>query len=334
MTLVLGLALTLPTIAEDGEIARTSSGRPDLSGHYDISSLTPWSRPEQYGEQLFLSPEEAAAVAERQAQTVAATAAASDPERDAPAKGANVGAYNYFWMDFGSQTLPIDGKYRTSVLTDPPNGRMPALTEAGAKRRASIAQFDYYGKPQDRAWWVESGDSPYDDPESFTLGIRCIYLDVATLPARSLPYNNVKRIVQTDDHVMILVEWMHWARVIRLVEPGATSEHLPSDYNSYGGDSIGWWDGDTLVVDTTNFRDWPGEPREGLHTVERFTPVAGGGLVYGFTVHDPDYVSSYSGEMLWPRTDQLLYEYACHEGNYAMAGMLRGARLLEKNTEQ
>ena len=148
---------------------------------------------------------------------------------------------------------------------------------------------------------------------------------------RSLPYNNLKTIVQSEDHVMIWVEWMHHARVIRLSGAnGGRPEHLPEDIAHYGGDSIGWWEGDTLVVDTRNVRDWPGGLREDFHVVEKFTPVADKGLVYEFTVDDPDYVTSYSGEMLWPRTDQLNYEYACHEGNYSMGNMLRGARMLER----
>ncbi len=324
------LALILPYLAAAGEIPRTSSGKPDFSGNYDISNLTPWSRPEQFGNQLYLSAEEAAAIAERQAKTVASTSADSDPNRSAPKRGGNVGAYNYFWLDFGSESIPIDGKYRTSVIIDPPNGRMPALTEAGKKRRSSAPQFDYYGKPPEKAWWLETGEDPYGGPESFTLGIRCIYLDVASLPTRSLPYNNLKTIVQTDDHVLIYIEWMHYARVVRLADEEQKHEHPPADYNAYGGDSIGWWEGDTLVVETTNIRDWPGVHRAGLSITERFTPVADTGLVYKFTVHDPDYVSPYTGEMLWPRTQDLNYDFACHEGNYAMGNMLRGARVLEQ----
>jgi hypothetical protein len=323
------IAAWFPRVTAE-EIPRTLSGKPDLSGNYDISSLTPWTRPKALGNQLYLSAEDAAAVAARQAATVAGTSADSDPNRDAPAKGGNVGAYNYFWLDFGSETLPIDGKYRTSVLIDPPDGQMPVLTAAGSARRADIPQFDYYGKPTDEAWWLETGDDPYDGPESFTLGIRCIYIDAATLPARSLPYNNVKTIVQTDDHVMIYVEWMHYARVVRLASDGEKPEHLAPEYSAYGGDAIGWWEGDSLVVETTNIRDWPGTLRDGLRIVERFTPVANTGLVYKFTVHDPEYVSSYTGEMLWPRTEDQIYEFACHEGNYAMGNMLRGSRMLEQ----
>ena len=179
---------------------------------------------------------------------------------------------------------------------------------------------------------METGDKPYDNPESFTLGIRCIYLDVASLPMRSLPYNNLKTIVQTEDHMVINIEWMHHARVVRLAgREGKKPQHNGDWYNAYGGDSIGWWEGDTLVVETVNVRDWPGSRRDGVHVIERFSPAGDQGLVYRFTVTDPDYNTPYTGELMWPRTDTFNYEYACHEGNYSMGGMLRGARVLEQD---
>jgi len=135
----------------------------------------------------------------------------------------------------------------------------------------------------------------------------------------------LKTIVQTDTHVAILVEWMHWTRIIRL-----NAEHHPPEVRSLSGDSIGRWEGDTLVVDTTNFIDLPGPARESLHVVERFTPKGEDGLLYQFTVNDSDYTAPYSGEYIWPKTPDRLFEYACHEGNYALGNILRGARLLER----
>ena len=148
-----------------------------------------------------------------------------------------------------------------------------------------------------------------------------------TVPARASAYNNMKTIVQSDDHVLIMVEWMHWPRRIRI-----DSEHVPSDMVSFGGDAIGWWEGDTLVVETTNFKDFmsPHAPREGLRIVERFSPIDGGSLLYNFTVHDPDYEAPYTGEFPWTKSDKRMYEYACHEGNYSMANTLSGARNLER----
>ena len=323
--------LVLSSLACAGEVPRTKSGRPDFSGNYDISNLTPWSRPKEFGDQRFLNDEQIAAIAERQAGFVANDNRQLDPDRGAPDKAADPGAYNFFWLDFGTDALPIDGKVRTSVIIDPPNGQMPAMTDAGKARQGQIAQYDYWGKPKDVAWWMETGDGPYDNPESFTLGIRCIYLDVASLPMRSLPYNNLKTIVQTEDHVVINIEWMHHARVIRLAKEGKKPEHLGDWYNIYGGDSVAWWEEDTLVVETTNIRDWPGSPRPGVYVVERFAPVEDKGLVYRFTVTDPDYTAPYTGELMWPRTDTFNYEFACHEGNYSMGGMLRGARVLEQD---
>ena len=283
---------------------RTKSGRPDFSGNYDISNLTPWSRPKEFGDQRFLNDEQIAAIAERQAGFVANDNRQLDPDRGAPDKAADPGAYNFFWLDFGTDALPIDGKVRTSVIIDPPNGQMPAMTDAGKARQGQIAQYDYWGKPKDVAWWMETGDGPY---------------------------NNLKTIVQTEDHVVINIEWMHHARVIRLAKEGKKPEHLGDWYNIYGGDSVGWWEEDTLVVETTNIRDWPGSPRPGVYVVERFAPVEDKGLVYRFTVTDPDYTAPYTGELMWPRTDTFNYEFACHEGNYSMGGMLRGARVLEQD---
>ncbi len=321
---LLGLALTVPAaIAADGDIPRTASGRPDLTGVYDISSLTPFQRPTKFGDQLFLTREEAEAIVTAQAERTATRAEASDPDREPPEAGGNVGAYNDFWFEWGTDTFSVDGKYRTSILTDPVNGRMPDLTEEGKTRRDALPKFAW--KNVGEAWWLESGDTPYDGPETMVLGVRCLYQPTATIPARPLPYNNLKTIVQTDSHVMIHIEWMHWTRIIRL-----DSEHMPADIRSLSGDSIGWWEEDTLVVETTNFLDSPGVPREGLRIVERFSLIDEKALLYGFTVEDPEYTASYGGELVWPQTGAKSFEYACHEGNYAMGNMLRGARLLEQ----
>jgi|TARA_B100001964_G_scaffold238368_1_gene303760 hypothetical protein len=321
---LIGLVLTASAvIAADSEIPRTASGKPDLSGNYDISSLTPFQRPRKYGEQLFLTREEAETIAKGAADYRRQRASNSDPNRKAPPLGANVGDYNYFWYEFGKDGFAIDGKFRTSILTDPSNGRMPALTDHGKARRVGLPRFAWQNKGN--AWWLETGDTPYDGPETMVLGIRCIYQPTASVPIRPLPYNNLKTIVQTDDHVVIHIEWMHWARIVRI-----DSAHLPAEMRSLSGDSIGWWEDDVLVVETTNFLASPGVPRQGLRVVERLSPIDAKGLLYQFTVEDPDYKAPYSGELLWPKTEQHAYEYACHEGNYAMGTMLRGARLQEK----
>lgn len=145
-------------------------------------------------------------------------------------------------------------------------------------------------------------------------------------------YNNLKRIVQTEDHVVILVEMVHDARIIRL-----NSEHLAPNVRKWMGDSIGHWEGDTLVVDTTNFKSKSGlylyGATEDLHVVERFKRVSKDVMMYSFTVEDPAWEKPWSGEYPWPLADTSVYEYACHEGNYALGNIMRGARLLEADMQ-
>ena len=324
IALVAGFAASALGGAED--FPRTASGKPDFSGTYDIATLTPYVRNAKHGDKLHLDGAEAAEVEAAAAKVANAAFDPSDPDRGPPEKGAaDVGAYNFYWLDPGTTMFRIDGEYRTSILVDPPNGRFPEISEAGKARRATLKQKGWF-KNDGTAWWLATGEKPYDDMETQPLVDRCLYLGAVTVPIQPIVYNNHKVIVQTEDHVLILVEWMHWARVVRL-----NSEHLPSDMRSLGGDSIGWWEDDTLVVETTNFLLEPDVPREGLRIIERFSPLDAGRLLYRFTVHDPDYVTPYTGEYPWPKTDTNLYEYACHEGNYAMGNTLRGARRLERD---
>jgi len=330
LSAVLGLAC-LPGLAAQ-DIRRTLSGKPDLSGNYDVSVLTPFERDPRHGVNVYMSGEEARRVEESNADAATKANLASDPDRAAPpaieeSEFGGVGGYNRFWLDRGTTTFAIDGKFRTSILTDPPNGRLPALTDVGEMRRSNLPRFSY--ENTGAAWWLgDRGHGPYDGPESLTLLNRCIYHEGASVPVTSRAYNNLKTIVQTDDFVVILVEWMHEARIVRL-----DSEHRPPEIRSLSGDSIGWWEGDTLVVDTTNFHRITAagvaDERAGHHVVERFALAGPDALLYEFTVDDPEYTTPYSGSFPWPRTASLLYEYACHEGNYAMGNTLRGARLLE-----
>jgi hypothetical protein len=325
--------LVLPAgLAAQSEIPRRPDGRPDLSGNYDISTLTRLQRDPKFGARLYLTEEEAGQIAEQAATREARSSAASDPDRAAPPKGGNVGGYNSFYMDGGTAAVAVGGRYRTSLLIDPPDGRLPAFTESGSARREGLYPFSK--KNTGDAWWLDRDPGPYDGPESLSIADRCIYSAESTIPIQPKAYNNVKTIVQTDDHVMILIEWMHHARIIRL-----DSEHRPGDVVSRSGDSIGWWEGDTLVVDTTNFlaEHWPtttlfGEPAPpaDLHVVERFTRLDADTLLYRFTVTSSDFTAPYTAEYPWPATSDKLYEYACHEGNYAVGNILRGARILER----
>ncbi len=319
------------------EIPRTPSGRPDLSGTYDIATLTPLQRPQKYGDQLTLTDEEALEIARKEAAYLASRNEATDPDRKAPPKGGdgspgaagNVGGYNTFWIDRGSGGFKIDGKWRTSIITDPKDGRRPPLTEATEKRAAYRAKRSR--KNTGEAWWIKEGvePGPYDDPELRPLAERCLLGFGSTGGPPMLPvlYNNLKRIVQTEDHVMILVEMVHDARIIRM-----NAEHAPPDIRGWLGDSVGRWEGDTLVVDTTNFSDRPALSRasRNLHVVERFSRIDADTLRYQFTVEDPTvWTAPWSGEFIWPASDSRVYEYACHEANYSFGGILRGARILE-----
>ena len=323
-----------------GEIPRTDDGKPDFSGTYDITSLTPYQRDTSFGETMSFTQDEVDNLKQKAHARVDEAAQSLDPNRkqlSAPEgtqrdrgvdnSGSYVpGSHDYFWFDCGGQycdLYQIEGKYRTSIIIDPPNGRLPEISDEGRERRASLRPY-YKPKYPGEAWWLEEGVDAYDNPESLSLGDRCLYMGV-TVPARPSAYNNMKTIVQTDAHVRLMVEWMHWPRMIRL-----NSQHLPDDMRSLGGDSIGWWEDDTLVVETTNFLQTTTTPREGLRVVERFSPIDDGSLLYNFTVYDSDYTAPYTGEFPWTKSDKRMYEYACHEGNYSMTNTLRGARVLER----
>lgn len=323
----------------DMNTVNASSDLPDLSGTYDTATLTPLQRPEMYGDKLYLSPEEAERIAKEDAAAKAAMNEASDPNREAPPEGGdgsrgaagNVGGYNTFWIDNGDSVVMVDGKFRTSIITSPADGRIPDMTPAA--RQAMMQRYAGYRRGNTgEAWWVEVGDGagPYDNMEQRGVGERCLLGFGSTGGPPMLPvlYNNLKRIVQTDTHVMILVEMVHDARIIRL-----NSEHLPAEQQRWLGDSIGWWEGDTLVVDTKNFHPDAGfrGSSENLHVIERFTKQDDGSLLYQFTVEDPTtWVEPWSGEYTWSPTGDKVFEYACHEGNYALGNIMRGARLLEQ----
>ena len=329
-----------------------ADARPDLTGNYNAATLTPLERPEHFGDKAFLTPEEAEALVDRERGLQAKGAAQSDTDREAPPVGGakvvgleetatggnefgagNVGAYNLFWMDRGSDVNVIDGKIPTSILVDPPNGRLPPMTAEA--QRAVSAQLASIARPNDgTAWWATlNGPGPYDGPESLPLRERCLLGFTGVAPTLPALYNNFKRIEQTDEYVVILLEMVHDARIIRMKGEGRTIEHPDPEVQFWLGDSIGWWEGDTLVVDTTNFRPHPGMRGGGSaakHVVERFTKRPDGDVLYRFTVEDElMWTAPWTGQYLWRASDDSVYEYACHEGNYAMENVLRGARLLE-----
>ncbi|REJ77149.1 MAG: hypothetical protein DWQ36_17735 [Acidobacteria bacterium] len=342
--LLLVLAIASAAGGEGGDVPRMPDGRPDLSGTYDIATLTPLERPAEFGENLYLTPEQAREIVDEQRAYSAKRSQRSDPNRAAPEVGGappvglddsqrgisgagEVGGYNDFWIDSGDSVVMVDGKFRTSILTDPANGRRPPMTpEARAQMGQLLRQFR---GDEGTAFWVDwEGPGPYDGPESRPTSDRCLTSFASTVPALPSLYNNLKRIVQTEDEVLILNEMVHDVRTVRI-----GGEHAPPEMTFWLGDSIGRWEGDTLVVDTTNFRPNPGffGTTATLHVVERFTRVDRDTLHYEFTVEDPArWTAPWTGDFTWPITDGKVFEYACHEGNYAMGNILRGARILER----
>ena len=348
-SLLLGLILGTSTLA--------THAAGDISGTYDVGTLTPLERPAAFGDNLFLTEEAAAQMAKRVKSIVANDASDSDPDRAAPEKGGQVGGYNFFWLDIGEAAINVDGKFRTSIITQPKNGLKPPMTAYGQERMDSFMQNwqilwrvpdPTTGKNTGTAWWLESGNDdgneggtlkfdksgPYDHMEQRPLAERCIIGSRSTAGPPMLPnlYNNHKRIIQTDEHVMILTEMNHDARVVRL-----NAKHRPSHIRTWLGDSIGHWEGETLVVETTNFTSTPplSGADENLAVTEKFTRTADGGLMYSFVINDPTiWQTSWGGEYPWPTSEGKVYEYACHEGNYALGNIMRGARVLEADATQ
>jgi len=318
-------------------IPRLADGHPDLQGTYDLATLTPVER--TAGSPLVLTDEQAAKLEKQVAAVKDSRAAPIKADRGAPPVGGdgspgaagNVGGYNSFWIDSGSSYVVVDGLKRASLLIDPSDGRIPAVTPQARQRSARNLRptSDQSAREDDPGF---EGAGAYDDPERRPLGERCLMGFGSTSGPPVLPnyfYNNLHQIVQTPDSVLILTEMVHDARIVRM-----NSEHLPPTIRKWMGDSVGRWEGDTLVVDTTNFTDktrYRGSTDK-LHIVERFSRVDGKTVLYRFTIEDPDtWTAPWTGEYPWTATGELMYEYACHEGNYAMGNILRGARLKEVN---
>jgi hypothetical protein len=322
-----GLAVSMMQ-AQGWKVPRTPDGNPDLQGNWTNETLTPLERPNGVTS-LTMSDEEAARLEKGMAARRERLAQPSDPNRPAPPQGGdgstgaagNVGGYNNFWLAPGEKVARVDGVPRTSLIVDPPDGRVPPLTADARKRQ------------QDRQA-ANRKFGQYDHPELRPLAERCMTSFGSNAGPPMLPnyfYNNNYQIVQTKDHVMILVEMVHDARVIRM--GGA---HLPRHLRPWYGDSTGRWDGDTLVVETTNFH--PQQmfrgASENLKVIERFTRTGPDTILYTFTIDDPTTFSRpWSGEVPFTRMNELIYEYACHEGNYALSNILSGERAKERRTK-
>ena len=313
---VSGVTLFEPVVFGQA-MPRTEWGQPDLRGIWDFRTITPLQRSEELGDKAFLTEEEAASLEQavidrnvRLASRAAERTVAADQvdRRD----DGSPGFYNNFWLDGGTRT--VDTR-RTSLIIDPTNGRLPDLSESG-QRRAEARRAYRREHPSDS--WLDRSTSD-----------RCLLGFNAGPPITPSGYNQNLQLFQTPDHVVLLTEMVHTTRVV----PLDGRPLLDQNIRQWSGDSRGHWEGDTLVVETSNFKDerrWRNTTGT-LKLVERFTRVDSETLVYEYTVTEPEtWVSDWTASIPMRRTDVPMYEYACHEGNYSMAGILAGQREAEK----
>jgi hypothetical protein len=302
--------------AKRSNVPRTADGHPDLQGVWNFSTITPLERPDALGGKQVLNDDEAAEFEQQEASK-------ADHDKNPPAD--IVGNYNEFWYDGNKKVV---GTKRTSLIVDPPDGRLPPLTPAAQQKEAAIvAARRGIGRHEPTpGGWVE-------DLGPGGLQVRCIVGFNSGPPMTPAAYNQNVQIFQTSQHVVLLNEMIHNARIV------------PTDGRPHGrlrqwvGDSRGRWDGDTLVVDTTNFlRETAflnGKTTPNLHLVERFTRVDADTLLYEFTVEDPTvWTRPWTAQIAMSKSDQGLYEYACHEGNHGLVGILGGARAKESASGQ
>ena len=326
LVIVLAAAVLAPAaLAEDSP--KTSWGDPDLRGTWDRRSITPFERPPEFKDKEFLTPEEVAEFEEKRRKL--------DTRRDLEERAPLVGerplgdlnrvgplvlgqadldvGYNWIFVDMGTK---MSGTMRTSQIVDPPDGRLPALTE-DAKRR----------QDERTVRWGQVPAGPEDrDPSD-----RCIVMHVGP-PMYTGGYNNFTEIFQTKDHVAILVEMINDHRII----PLDGRDHVPEDIRLWKGDSRGRWDGNTLVVRTKNYSDQTNFRGSGKNMIleERFTRTGAGTLLYEYTVNDPEsFEKPWSVAYEMKLSEEPLLEFACHEGNRPMTLTLRGARVREAKGE-
>jgi hypothetical protein len=304
------LFLVIPNPAAAQAPLRTPDGKPDLQGTWSFATVTPMERPANLAGKEFFTEQEAAAyekeVVERN----------NKDRRDGPAESDVSRAYNDFWWDSGTKVVKTR---RTSLVIDPKDGRIPPMLPAARERQ------------QERQ--AATRDHEFDGPENRPLPERCLILQGAGPPITPTAYNNNVQITQGVGYVALLIEMGHEARII----PTDGRPHLPPDVRLWKGDSRGHWEGDTLVVETANFSNknsFRGSS-ENMKLIERFRRADADTLIYQFTVEDPDtWARPWTVEIPVTKSQGRLFEYACHEGNYGMAGALAGARAEEKEAEQ
>jgi hypothetical protein len=285
---------------------RTTPG--DLQGVWAFATLTPLERPAEFEGKALVSEAEAAVWANDQLER------GNRDRRDGGA-AVDVGrAVNDFWFERGTSLAAFDGKRMTSMIVDPPDGKLPPLTAQARERAAARA--------------ADNREHPADNPENRSLQERCLAFNAGP-PIQVGPYNNFVKILQFGDRVVIFTEMIHDARIVWL----DGRPHPPETVKLWLGSSRGKWEGKTLVVDTTNFNGKVGFRGTGerLHLVERFTRLGADQMLYEFTIDDPDtFTRPWTARMPMTRTEAAIFEYGCHEGNHALEGILRGARYAEK----
>ena len=304
--------LAAPVLAQTSPaVPRTPDGHPDLQGTWTNATITPLERPAALAGQATLTDAEARPLEAKSADELAEADGKSEGPLLTATGSAGTGGYNALFIDRGSEFARVNGVKRTSLIIDPPDGKVPRLSADAGRRLASS-----YG-------------GGFDGVKDRPLSERCLIGFGSTSGPPMLPvlYNNNYQIVETPDHVLILVEMVHDARIVRM-----HAKHASPEVRQWLGDSVGHWEGDTLVVDTTNFTDktrFRGST-EDLHVVERFTRTDAGTILYQATIDDPAaFAQPWTIEYPFLATRGPIYEYACHEGNYSLTDILGGARKKE-----
>jgi hypothetical protein len=307
-------AINAPTVEPGYKLPRLKDGRPDLTGVWSNASNTRLTRPGNT-KNLVMTDEEAARARAENPQNVRQATDDNQKLSDGLLSGKDLNSgrgYNSFWIDPGNNYALVKGTWRTSWIVDPPNGQTPTKTGAGGGRgrgaAAAPARVNGYG---------------YNNPEERNLNERCIILGTSGPPIGNYLYNNTLRITQSPSHVVIESEMIHDARIVPL-----NAKHKPKELTPWMGDSIGWYEGDTLVVETINMQRGGGSVRlsENGKIIERFTRYNDRQVFYEFEVHDPElYTQVWKGQMSLNAAPGM-YEYACHEGNYGLQNILSGGR--------
>jgi hypothetical protein len=306
-----GTAVKTASPAKTYKAPRNIYGQPDLQGFWSNTTYTPLQRPDGITKEFF-SKEEAEQVIKR--------AATDEGEQTTPGTVADVHYdFTQFGLDRSQSALAVN--LRTSLIVDPPNGKLPPLSATGQSRAV------------ERAEARKKMGGPFDAAQNQSLGVRCINMDRDGPPMLAGGYNNNYQIVQTEGYVMILVEMLHDVRII----PLSNQTKLSDNIRQVTGSSRGRWEGETLIVETTNFTEktaFQGSS-EKMRLIERFTRVADDVIRYEFTVDDPaTWTRSWTAEVPWKKTVGPIFEHACHEGNYGLANTLAGARVEESKAKK